>query len=56
MLTIPKSAIEREDDKAFVYVLEDGMEQRKYITAYTGAGISAWVWDGLSAGQTLVID
>lgn len=56
VLTIPKSAIEREGDKAFVYVLEDGTVQRKYITAYTGSGINAWVQEGLSAGQTLVID
>lgn len=56
VLTIPKSAIEREGEKAFVYVLEDGTVQRKYITAYTGSGINAWVCEGLSAGQMLVID
>ena len=56
VLTVPKRAVSRENGKTFVYVLEDDIIQKRYVVTRSDAGANAWVQEGLSAGQTLIID
>lgn len=56
VLTVPKRAITRENGQTFVYVLEDDIIQKKYVVTRSDSGANAWVQEGLSAGQTLIID
>ena len=56
VITIPRKAVLREEGKTFVYILEGNNLQKKYITAYFNSSANVWVQNGLSAGQTLVIE
>lgn len=56
VLTIPKSAVSREGNKSFVYVMNGDIIQRKYVVTRSNSTANVWVQEGLSAGQTLIIE
>lgn len=57
VLIAPRSAIRQENGVSYVYVLENGAEQKRYVSVqhYTGTDV-VWILDGLSEGQVLVVD
>ena len=56
VLTVPSNAVDRENGKNFVYVMEGGIIQKKYVVIRTNSTATVWVQEGLSAGQTLIIE
>ena len=51
-LTVPVTALQGE----YVYVLEDGIVKKRYVVTGFSNSSQVWILDGLSAGQTLVLD
>lgn len=56
VLIVPKSAVGREGGKNFVYVMDGEVIQRKYVVTRSNSTANVWVQEGLSAGQTLIIE
>lgn len=56
VLLVDRSAISKEDGKNYVYVLEDNMVRKRYIVQGLANMDAVWVLDGLSAGQSVVLD
>lgn len=52
----PRHAIHQEDGKSFVYLLENGTEQKRYVSVQPTGTENVWVLDGLSEGEILIID
>lgn len=56
ILVAEKGAVNREDGEYFVYVLNDDMVQKRYVkTGFENSEV-VWILDGLSEGQTLIVD
>lgn len=56
ILIVDRKAVNTEDKKSYVYVLEEGMVQKRYIVPGFSNMDVVWVLDGLSAGQSLIVD
>lgn len=56
ILVVPRSAVDVENGVSFVYVLEDGTAQKKYVVSKNISPSSAWILEGLSQGQSLIVD
>ena len=56
ILIAPRSAFNSENGISFAYVLENGIPQKKYVVTKSNRTDSVWILEGLSEGQTLVID
>ena len=56
VLVVSKNAIRKEDGKYFVYILEDGAVHKRYVSVGLSSKTSAWILDGLSEGQDLILD
>ena len=56
ILQIDRRAVKWEDQKAFVYVLDGDMVQKRYVTAVQNSSDNVWILDGLSEGQTLIVE
>lgn len=56
VIVIPRQAMHRENGKSYVYILEDGMQKKRYITEGLSSTDSVWVLDGLEPGQTLILN
>lgn len=54
VLTLPSKVIHNEDGKRYVYVYEDGISKKRYVTLGLSALNTSQVLDGLSAGQWIV--
>lgn len=55
-LVIDRRAVETEDEKSFVYILEEEMSKKRYIVPGKMNPDTVWVLDGLSEGQTVILD
>ena len=56
IITIPRNAVKTDKGKNYVYLLENGTIQKRFISIFVSSNTNAWVQDGLSVGQTVVID
>jgi hypothetical protein len=56
VLLIDRDAVTKEDNKDFVYILEDGSVKKRFIVTGPFNMDEIVVFDGLDEGQTLVID
>lgn len=56
VLLADKGAVNREDEKYYVYVLWEDMVQKRYIVQGAANTEAVWVLDGLSEGQSLITD
>lgn len=56
ILVADRKAIQSEDGKTFVNVLEDDMVQKRYVVTVLNNTEKVWILDGLSEGQTLIVD
>lgn len=56
VLMVNSRAVEKEDGKSYVYVLEDDMVKKRYVKAGLSSTESTWILDGLSEEQTLILD
>lgn len=56
VIVIDKSHYQKEEGKSFVYLMEDGVLKKRFISEGSNNRQTVWVFDGLMEGQTLVID
>lgn len=56
VLLVDWKALDSEQGKSFVYVLEDDMVQKRYVVPGMNNREKAWILDGLSEGQTVIAD
>lgn len=56
VLLVNKNALNKEDGKDYVYILEDGAIHKRFVTVGMSTKTQAWILDGLSAGQQIVIN
>lgn len=56
ILVVDRKAVHTEDNKAYVNVLENDMVQKRYVVTVVNSGETIWILDGLSEGQTLILD
>lgn len=59
VLTVPRNAVKNDDTtgKPFVYVLEGDILQKRFVTVNGfSSSREVWVQEGLSAGETIVIE
>ena len=56
ILVGPRDAFDSESGRYFAYVLENGIAQKKYVVAQVNKTGTVWILEGLSQGQTLIID
>ena len=56
ILVTESGAVSKEDGKTYVYVLNGDMVQKRYVVTGTGSKEKIWILDGLSEGQTLILD
>ena len=55
VLQVPTSALFREDENWAVFVVEDGMANRRSVSVGQQTGLSAQILEGLSEGDTVII-
>ena len=56
VLVVDKNALQRDEGKNFVYVLEDGVVHKRFVSVGLSNKNHAWILDGLSEGQSLILD
>lgn len=56
VLLVDWKAVDTENGKNFVYVLENDMVQKRYIVPGLNNREKAWILDGLEEGQTVIAD
>ena len=57
VLLTQKKGIRNEDGKTYVYVLEDGMMKKRYVTAaLSGRADNVWILEGLDDGEFVILD
>jgi multidrug efflux pump subunit AcrA (membrane-fusion protein) len=56
ILMVERGAIQQEDGKEYVYVLDGDMIQKRYVETALSASDAVWILDGLKEGQTLIVD
>ena len=56
ILVIDRKALEKEDNKFYVNILEGDMVQKRYVVSTINNMDVAWILDGLTEGQTVIVD
>ena len=56
ILLIDRKALEKEDNKFYVHILEGDVVQKRYVVPVINNIEVAWILDGLTEGQTLIVD
>ncbi len=56
ILLVDKEAVQKEERKNYVYVLEDGVVHKRYVTVGLSSKEAVWILDGLTEGQELILD
>lgn len=56
VLLIDKKAINKEEGKDYVYILEDGAVHKRFVTTGMSTKSVAWILDGLSEGQQVIVN
>lgn len=56
-LVVNKEAVNAEDGSNYVYILEDNALKKRFVKVYSSThSDTVWILDGLSEGQTVIID
>lgn len=55
-LVVDRRAIHKEDGKSFVYLLEDGVVKKRYVQVASNNTEVAWILDGLTEGQSVMVE
>jgi multidrug efflux pump subunit AcrA (membrane-fusion protein) len=55
-IIIDTRAIYNENDRRYVWLMEEGQMKKQYITMGYNEGNSAWIIQGLSAGQEIIVE
>lgn len=53
-LLIDRKSLNDENDETFVYILNNDMVQKRYVTVGAANSEKIWILDGLSEGQTVI--
>lgn len=56
VLVLPLKAVQNEEGKRFVYLFEDGIMKKRYVTVGLSSMNSVQILDGLTAGQLVVVN
>ncbi len=56
VLVTDRSAVKKENGKSFVYVLEAGGIQKRFVQPGFGNASQIWLLDGVLQGQSLIVD
>lgn len=56
ILLVDRTAVQKENDETFVYVLNGDMVQKRYVVVGSSNNEKTWILDGLSEGQTVITD
>jgi multidrug efflux pump subunit AcrA (membrane-fusion protein) len=56
VMILPSAAVYNEDGKRFVYLYEDGIMKKRYVTVGMSSVDSVQILDGLTVGQKVVLD
>ena len=56
VLLVDWRAVDSENGKSYVYVLEDDMVQKRYVAPGLNNREKVWILDGLHEGQTVIAD
>lgn len=56
VVVVPRRAVHQEGGKSYVYILEDDMQKKRYVTEGLRSADSVWVLDGLEPGQALILN
>jgi hypothetical protein len=56
VLLVSKEAVRKEDGKTYVYILEDGVVHKRFVTVGLSGKTHAWILDGLREGQAVILD
>lgn len=56
VLLVDREALQKDGGKTFVYVLEDGVVHKRFVSVGLSSKTSVWILDGLSEGQELILD
>ena len=56
VLLVDWSAVDNEQGKSYVYLLEDDMVQKRFVVPGLNNREKTWILDGLSEGQTVIAD
>ena len=56
VLVVPNNAVTMSRGQTFVTVVEDGTEKTRYVSRAMFFGTSAWILQGLEAGQDILIN
>jgi multidrug efflux pump subunit AcrA (membrane-fusion protein) len=56
VMVLPSAAVYNEDGRRFVYLYEDGIMKKRYVTVGMSSVDSVQILDGLAVGQKVVLD
>lgn len=56
VLMVDRSAVRNENGDSYVYLLEDDIAKKRYVVAGERNKSGVWILDGLTEGQTLILD
>ena len=56
VLMVDSRAVEREEGKEFVYILDGDMVKKRFVKTGLNSSSGVWILDGLEADQTLILD
>ena len=56
VMVVDGSAVQKEENKFYVLVLEDGIVRKRYVKVGAKKGKLAWILEGLEEGQTLILN
>lgn len=56
VLTVNRSAIKKDDSRRYVYILDGDTVKKRYVVEGESNMSTAWILDGLTEGQTLILD
>ncbi|MFZ0828745.1 MAG: efflux RND transporter periplasmic adaptor subunit [Verrucomicrobiia bacterium] len=56
IVTVPKSAVQSQDEKDIVFVVQNGRAERRAVTVNSTDGDEAVIGAGVSAGERVVVD
>lgn len=56
VIVIRTKSVKKDNDGNYVYILEDGLAKKRYVQVGMESDGYAWIVDGLSEGQVLILD
>ena len=56
VLLVNRSAIKKDESRRYVYVLDGETVKKRYVVEGENNMSTTWILDGLTEGQTLILD